>query len=1621
MVSIVSDLAKSNLEKLINATIEQSRYICCFTCITDDFEKERENLIAKKETWEEYAIVATRKGDNIRKDVTHWQKQAKELIGEDTKMKVTCFLGWCPNCKWQYSRGKELESKTKEIRRLVERNFENVGISRDVPDIEYHSSQNYISFESRKLKFEELFNALKDDNNYMIGLQGMGGTGKTTLAKEVGKELKKSKCFNQVIDTTISNTPDMKKIQDDIAGPLGLSLKDFTESERPKKLKDRLTNGENILLILDDVWGDINFEEIGIPFKDDHNNCRILVTTRNMKICQQMECDKTIELHILPEKEGWILFQKYAGLSDNSSKSILDKGRKISKECKGLPIAIAVIARSLKGPRPLEEWDVALKSLQKSMHIHDDEDESWRKVYTCLKYSYDNMKDETAKKLFLLCSLFREDEEISEELLVRLAKGANLIEKIDEDYSYDECRKKVIVAKYKLTDSCLLLNCESGGVKMHDLVREMALLIANKEIVAVNTSKKNEMTMVEKGKNIKYLLCEGKINDLFSSKFNGSKLDILIVYMNDDGIVEVPNSFFENIPGLQVLILSNNQNKKPILSLPQSIKLLTNIKSLYLKHFSLGNSSILGNLQGLETLELVACKMYELPREIGKLVNLKLLKLNYCRFEMSNVFKVIKSCSSLEELHLVTTYDNKIFKDCHLELPNYQRFCIGEHDDWFRAKYPEWFLRNSLDVDNAMEFFSEETLKNLVQKAEILRLRGPIGVWKNLIPDIIFPEDESTSNLMEISLEDNSELTCLIDNNDSLVQESALSRLVTLKLEGMKNLKEICNGPLPSELLKYLETISLDNCNHLQGALFKSKISLCNLKDLSICYCPMLTCLFELSTTQSLLSLEKLSIVSCEQLKSIIRDENKWKDSREEIIDTHNNNKSTISIFPNLTTLLVQRCHLLHFVLPVTQKIPKLEDITIVNCDRLKYLFGRYQHEHEEEDLHQELKDVIFTSPKHVYLHILPNFVDIFKKCDESFISSKKSTSKDETKGKIESKSIKCKVLHWTHKYKNKWRTTKIPFDSKDQLRDSSLSMVNEPNANDVIAQDMRVRLENMSLNDTSKILFTLQNVTELHIERCEKVEVLFCASMLECLPYLGALHIYRCNELKQIIGEDAKNQRKPFFPRLKAVIIRECNKLKCIFPISTSEMVPMLEALLIMEASMLEEVFEGNSDEKVEIPNLKTAGFVELPSLRQKIEFLTVKHCLVRNCPKLYFSSFPQDLQHFSYSITEYFKDMNLEYSIPEALRDLKSEEIRNEEDSAIGTEVEAASFRGSELTSSQNNANQSSLAKIDEDNKHEDIVKESKERVEEEQQIVVGKASSMPISPTDFRLHTTHSPENEEEMAIPSSNLNTEPPITKDVNDGDFQGTSISVVTNSQNTNSTEATDQSIKKILTEITDDLDEDSKTTDIRSQNEMTKAKEDFSIDAKAEVLSGSDFTSSQETKKTCEDGTTSPYEKTIALSTDSESEHGEAQISVPFPVVNIELETTEDVGVGEIQEASPEKLDEITQDSSSGYTVRRELEELVSKKHLGSENLALLSNFLVKHPSLRLADDAMSERYKGFAYTCLAELLKFLQSHSVYDMLGSSHSEFVELLKDLRNCGFNKDWLDDVERLKTVL
>jgi len=240
MASFLCDLVKKYVEKLIDGAIAEARYVFCFTCIVKKFEEERTTLEPQRITIEQRVKDARERDKDIQAIVGSWEKDIDELNQVDTKTKQTCFFGFCPNCIWRYKKGKELSNNLEKIKQLKGEKFENIELPRPVPGVERYSSKDYISFESRESKYKELLDALKDDNNYITGLQGMGGTGKTTMAREVGKELKQSEIFAYVVDTTVSFTPDIKKIQDDIAGSLNLKWDDCNEADRPKKTLEQI-------------------------------------------------------------------------------------------------------------------------------------------------------------------------------------------------------------------------------------------------------------------------------------------------------------------------------------------------------------------------------------------------------------------------------------------------------------------------------------------------------------------------------------------------------------------------------------------------------------------------------------------------------------------------------------------------------------------------------------------------------------------------------------------------------------------------------------------------------------------------------------------------------------------------------------------------------------------------------------------------------------------------------------------------------------------------------------------------------------------------------------------------------------------------------------------------------------------------------------------------------------------------------------------------------------------------------------------------------------------------------------------------------------------------------------
>ncbi|TKY69261.1 Disease resistance protein [Spatholobus suberectus] len=939
MSEFISGFFNTIASKFLDLTTGEARYLCCFKTIVEEYEKEKGKLRARRKSVQENVDEAKNRAEEIVNDVTVWMQNADNLINEDTKTKRTCFSGWCPNCIWQYHRGKELVEKMLEISELKGLNFESVGRAAKLPGVEYHSSQDFIEFESRSSQCKQLLEALKDEQNYMVGLHGMGGTGKTTLVQKVGKEVKRSNLFDEVIFTTVSHAPDIRKIQDNIATPLGLKLEEGDQLQRAKKLWSRLTNGQRILVILDDVWEELKFEDIGIPSSDNHNSCRVLLTSRKLSVCNSMSCQSTIELELLSEEDAKTLFEKHTGLRDDSSKSLKKLAQQIANECKRSPVAITAIAKSLKH-QPPELWKAALKSLKEFKQIRSiDED---LKIYKCFQVSYENLKDEKAKKLFLLCSLFPEDYEIYVEDLIRYGKGLGLFGEVD---SYEAARIEILTAKRKLLDACLLLKGQEGCVKMHDLVRDAAHWIANYEIQGIMGSK---IHATAKQSTIMYLYLHNVKRFSLPNQLDCTKLKILIVLCLDkEASVDTPQAFFEGTKDLEVLAIARAENirGKPSLSLPRSIEVLKILRTLCLRGFNLGDISVVQKLDILETLELSDCSINRLPNGIVKLEKLRLLSLTRCAIER-NPYEVIGRLSQLEELYIMRSPDRfrwKLDKEVVASIfdkdnitPALQRYHIQiGHDSGLYLS-----VDDSISRGLSIEYFdpnSNATIKDLVQRAEILHLRRIQGDYTTVAPHLVEATGDM-NDMIHLKLEFCSKIECLIDTSSSAVG-SIFSKLVKIEVRGMDHLTELCHGPPPSDFLGNLEELSIHLCHQLHGRLFVGNLNLGRLKVFQVEYCRMLTSMFTPSTAASLVLLEELIIEGCKELKNIIAIER--EDNRQEQILQHDDDNQNIygSMFPKLKCLDIRMCDQLEFMITVC---PKMNTIGATRREYLQPLSTAY-------------------------------------------------------------------------------------------------------------------------------------------------------------------------------------------------------------------------------------------------------------------------------------------------------------------------------------------------------------------------------------------------------------------------------------------------------------------------------------------------------------------------------------------------------------------------------------------------------------------------------------------------------------------------------------------------------
>ncbi|CAL0304470.1 unnamed protein product [Lupinus luteus] len=948
--------------------------------------------------------------------------------------------------------------------------------------VESLRSQDFIPFKSRSLTYNQLFESL--ECNYRIGLYGVKGIGKTTLAKEVIVKLyDESIKFDHIIFITVSKVSHMKEIQDIIAGELGVTLKEENEWERTETIMKRLRNGERVLLILDDVKENINIQELGFPFRD---NCKVLVISYSKILCNSMGCKRLIQLEKLSKGDAWMLFKKHVGISDNSSLDVQHMGRKITKACEGLPNKIVVTASVLKG-RPLEDWVKIFITLEKDRY-----DEGLIKAYAVLKFSHDDSNVKKAQSLCFLLCMFPQNIQVSIEMLVRLGTGMGIF---GETEKYSDLRSEVLKIKSILIDSCVCFEDEGGDVRMNDLIWRMS---RNNEFELCRIRQsKNKWVFSTIENNIHYLyyndlLVEELEMDLLPNGCECTKVEMLLINVEASNYVEVLDAFFEKMTRLKVMSLSSNNFHPTIaLKLPSSLRSLTNIRSLILSHWKLGDISILGVLQSLDTLDFDDCSLYEFPKAISTL-KLRLLSLKRCQIERNNPFEVIERCLSLQELYYkdnkvsildgINEAEENVQSGTFLTLNRYN--LQGGKDSTSKC----------VCLPNIDVLISEAAFKYLVRGAQILHLKEMKRGWRNLIPEIVPMGDECMGDLVELGLESCLKVECLVNTQHN--KSSVFSKLGELKLSNMDSLKELCIGDIPLDFLESLKSISIEHCAHLQGILFKKNTNLSHLKSVNLIDCQQLTFIFQLSIVQSLALLEELRIGECKLLTNIIED--------------GNGPKSNVLIFPKLKTLEVEGCDQLECILPLTfpRDIMLLQNLKISKCPKLKYIF------YEEEDIPMSLQKVELCD--------MSNFFNI---SIESYSLFKRSSSRNYFKAKQKQYATKLRSAS----------SIKILEEEEDGVNDHQISLISSSKSPPPQSQGLNI--------------LVVRNIKQLVLKDLHKIKYLFTLSTASSMM-LEILIIDSCRELKHIIdiGDGREGKNFDVLLKLKELSISWCIELECMF-----------------------------------------------------------------------------------------------------------------------------------------------------------------------------------------------------------------------------------------------------------------------------------------------------------------------------------------------------------------------------------------------------------------------------------------------------------------------------------------
>ncbi|XP_044481816.1 disease resistance protein At4g27190-like [Mangifera indica] len=898
----------------------QFKYVFNYRSNFNSLQEQVDKLKNTRDEAQRKVTAAERNVQEIKQNVKNWQKdvektiiEAEQLIQEKAN-NPRCFKGLCPNFIIHYKQSnKAFKLKRDDIAPLhqQEKDLDPVSYPTNPPKIWLRSSEDYLAFESRNSTMKNVWDALNDNNVFMIGVYGMGGLGKTTLVQEAGRKAKEKKLFEDIVFVEISESLNIEKIQTTIADNLGLEFKN--KSDRADELYARM-NGKNILLILDNIWEPLEFEKmIGIPCGAGRGRNKLLFTTRNKNVLERMDSTNNFGMHFLKDDEAWTLFTKMAG-DVSQTRELNSLPNDVCKECGGLPIVICTIAKALRNKSERSWWENALGLLQPPPPTNFTRplEESYKKI----KLSYDYLEDDKLKKTFIICSLMENDASILD--LLKNIKSMGILE--GSKLTIKEAMSRLEVWVDELKDRCLLLD---GGSKrrfsMHDVIRVVAVTCAYIDY-HVDTEK-NDVEKEWKDKD-KLGLCttislvgNDIITQLWPEGLNCLKLEFFQASQMGSSF-QIPEGFLIMMPKLKVLNLFEMQQS--LLSL--SIDCLTNLQTLCLDGSKIEDVTVIEKLKKLKVLSLRNTLIEEFHTNMGQLTQLELLDLSYCRKLKVIAPNVISQLSKLEAFYI---------KSCSIE---------WNHGLLEEVKRLSKLTILELDVEDInvlpKRFFSKELKRYNISIGRwqwFLFGNDQLECWRTL--QFKFNSTTCLEKLHEIK---NVE-ALLLDESSNEENDIEASKVILQSNE---------TKPLFNKKVTLTDLMSLKLINITFGKIWESQLSTSSYENLtwfSLERCDKIKYVFPFYITKSLQQLRCLKIHYCKVLEKIVEEE----EEEEQGIEIVN------SIFPHITQLMLrdlpkltvfyQRAHVL--------ELPLLKELEIEKCPNFTSRYEGFQDNNEKDEV----------------------------------------------------------------------------------------------------------------------------------------------------------------------------------------------------------------------------------------------------------------------------------------------------------------------------------------------------------------------------------------------------------------------------------------------------------------------------------------------------------------------------------------------------------------------------------------------------------------------------------------------------------------------------------------------